>query len=640
MQRRQTNANFGALNVAGNSSGNAVDVIVISTDEALIATLQQAAAAEHTLWHAPSMDAVVELLIGGHCGILVADMQVLRGEAAASLERLQAQFPELVLLATGRRDEEGGVAGLISKGSVYRFLHKPVSPARANLFLATATRRYHELAQNGSPTVASVRDFTKPAHRLSLIAGGIVALLLVAGVVTYLQQPETGETAQLAVAPEPVANQAPAAKPAIVIPEVLAAAQAAFAAGSLSTPTGDNALARYRSVLALEPDNAIALTGVQDVLDALETQMMQALQTGDAAAAARAFTMLQTAQPDHPQLQALNAQLLALSRSVRPETVKATEPAHASQSSQRAAPNTQRVRSRIASGQLIEPEEDSAVFYLRAARDFGEDESVNRILATDVGSRLLLQARKAIAGNDAALARAQLAAATALDAEFELALPELAEVSREVDEVTAVAARAAVEEQLAPVIELRENGRLIEPAGVNAFERLQTLATQLPDAPEVRAEQQRLAFTLLDHGRTALVQGDLDRAELLTTRAETLVPRMSNTRALREQITAAREEREAASRVVQARELPRTREVPAAYPPDAERRGIEGWVDIEFTIATNGIPQNLVVRESQPAGVFDKSALDALRRWRFEPVMRNGSVVDQRAILRVRFALK
>jgi TonB family protein len=640
MQRRQTNANFGALNVAVISSGTAVDVIVISTDEALIATLQQAAAAEHTLWHAPSIDAAVELLVGGHCGILVADMQVLRGEAAASLERLQAQFPELVMLATGRRDEEGRVAGLISKGSVYRFLHKPVSPARANLFLATATRRYHELAQNNSPALASVRDFTKPANRLPLIAAGIVALLLIAGGVAYLQQPETVETAQPAVAPEPVANQAPAATSAIAVPEVLAAAQAAFAAGRLSTPAGDNALGRYRSVLALEPDNAIALNGVQDVLDALETQITQALQARDAAAAARAFTMLQTAQPDHPQLQTLNTQLLALSRSARPAMAKAAEPSPASQSQQRAAPNTQRVRSRIASGQLLEPENDSAVFYLRAARDLGEDESVNRILATDVGSRLLSQARQAIAGNDAASARAQLAAATALDAEFELALPELADLAREIDEVTAVAARAAVDEQLAPVIQLRENGRLIEPAGANAFERLQTLATQLPDAPEVRAEQQRLAFTLLDHSRTALVQGDLDRAELLTTRAETLVPRMSNTRGLREQITAAREEREAASRVVQARELPRTREVPADYPSDAERRGVEGWVDVEFIIATNGIPQNLVVRESQPEGVFDKSALDALGRWRFEPVMRNGKAVDQRAILRVRFALK
>ncbi|HMN43544.1 MAG TPA: TonB family protein [Povalibacter sp.] len=634
MQRRQPDANPGALHVAGTLTGDSVDVIVISTDEALIATLQQAAGADHTLWHAPSIDAAVELLVGGHCGILIADMQVLRGEAAAALEKLQSQFPELVLLATGRRDEEGRVAGLISRGSVYRFLHKPVSPARANLFLATATRRYHELAQNVSPALASVRELTKPAHRVPLIGAGAGALLLIVGAVIFLSRREPA--VETLPTPASVATQ-PVATPALDTTPTLAAAQAAFSAGKLSAPSGDNALERYRAVLTVEPANAAALAGVQDVLDALETQVTQALQAGDAAAAARAFTTLQKAQPDHPELPTLNAQLLALSRSVRQAPAKA--PAVSAPTAP-AAPNTQLARSRIAAGQLLEPEDDSAVFHLRAARDLGEDDTVNRILATDVGSRLLAQTRQAMANEDMAQARTQFAAAAALDREFELALPDLPQVEQELNALTTAATRAVIDEQLAPIIKLRENGRLIEPAGDNAFERLQTLAEQSPDAAAVRTEQQRLAFTLLDHARTALAQGDLERAGLLTNRAETLVPRMTNARTLRDQIAAAQEERDAANRVVQARELPRTREVAAAYPNDAERRGIEGWVDIEFVIATDGTTRSPIVRESQPAGVFDKSALDALAKWRFEPVTRNGKTVEQRAILRVRFALK
>lgn len=634
MQRRQPDATPGALQVAGNLTGDVVDVIVISTDEALIATLQQAAGSDHTLWHAPSIDAAVELLIGGHCGILIADMQVLRGEAAAALEKLQSQFPELVLLATGRRDEEGRVAGLISKGSVYRFLHKPVSPARANLFLATATRRYHELAQHVSPTLASVRELTKPANRVPLIGTGIVAVLLIAGAALFLSRRETPESTPSAAAPvaAPVS-----ATPALDTTATLAAAQVAFSAGQLSTPPGDNALERYRAVLSVEPANATALAGVQDTLDALEMQVTQALQAGDAAAAARAFATLQKAQPDHPELAGLNAQLLALSRSVRPAPAKA--PA-ASAPAVHAAPNTQLARSRIAAGQLLEPADDSAVFYLRIARDLGEDDTANRILATDVGSRLLAQTRQAMADDDMAQARTQFAAATALDREFELALPELPQVEQELDALTAAATHAAIDEQLIPIIKLRENGQLIEPAGENAFERLQALAERSPDVAAVRTEQQRLAFTLLDHARTALAQGDLERAGLLTARAETLVPRMTNARTLREQIAAAQEERDAANRVVQARELPRTREVAATYPADAERRGIEGWVDIEFIVAADGTTRSPIVRESQPAGVFDKSALDALAKWRFEPVTRNGRVVEQRAILRMRFALK
>ena len=78
------------------------------------------------------------------------DLGALRGDAAALLDRLHAQFPELILMATGRRDEEHSVAMLVSDGRIYRFLHKPVSPARANLFLAAATRRYNEM-RNAEP---------------------------------------------------------------------------------------------------------------------------------------------------------------------------------------------------------------------------------------------------------------------------------------------------------------------------------------------------------------------------------------------------------------------------------------------------------------------------------------------------------
>lgn len=175
--------------------------------------------------------------------------------------------------------------------------------------------------------------------------------------------------------------------------------------------------------------------------------------------------------------------------------------------------------------------------------------------------------------------------------------------------------------------------------GNNAFDSLQQVASQYPNAAEVRAEQQRLAFTLIDNARTAFAARELEQAELLLGRADELVPRMSSTRSLLDQIAAAKEERAAAGRVLQAADLPRKRDVAPIYPPDAQRKGTEGWVDVEFTIAMDGTTQQLVVREAQPAGVFDKAAVDALRKWRFEPVIRNGAAVNQRAVLRMRFAL-
>ncbi|MBE5316786.1 MAG: energy transducer TonB [Xanthomonadales bacterium] len=55
------------------------------------------------------------------------------------------------------------------------------------------------------------------------------------------------------------------------------------------------------------------------------------------------------------------------------------------------------------------------------------------------------------------------------------------------------------------------------------------------------------------------------------------------------------------------------------YPAMAERRKLEGFVTIEFTIGADGSVSQLEVLRSQPEGVFDREARAALQRWRFAP---------------------
>lgn len=637
MHRRQHDASFTALNAGGTHTGHMVDVVVLTADDGLLATLQDAVGTGHALWHAPSADAAVDLLVGGRCGILIVDLQIIvRSDAAALLERLQNQFPELVLLATGRREEEGAVAGLISNGCVYRFLHKPVSPARANLFLAAATRRHQELGDSTSPALAAARQLAQPSNRIRLIAGGVAVLILAVALIWSYRD---------AQAPQPATTATPATtpQPSVSIDDELAAAQGALAAGRLSPPYVDNALDHYRAVLSVQADNAAARAGVQQIVDLLAAQVTAALKNRDAPAANHALMTLQGAQPQHPQLEALRAQLLALSRSAKPETPAATPKPAQRSAAIRSAPNLALARSRIASGQFIEPSADSALAHLRQARDQGEDDSASKIIATDLGAKVLDQAQQALTAGDLPQAQRLMAAAAAIDSEFELGLPDLSAVDRRITEQLAISARQAAGQQIngqvARAIKLRESGQLIEPAGSNAYDVLSSIAAENSDAPEVRAEQQRLVFALLESTRTALAAGDLDRADALTTHADRLVPGMTNTKTLQQQIAAAREQREATLRVVQAATIKRTREVPAVYPRDANLAGTEGWVDVDFTIATDGTTQDLVVRDASPQAVFDKAALEALRKWRFEPVLRNGAPVAQRATVRVRFSL-
>jgi protein TonB len=74
------------------------------------------------------------------------------------------------------------------------------------------------------------------------------------------------------------------------------------------------------------------------------------------------------------------------------------------------------------------------------------------------------------------------------------------------------------------------------------------------------------------------------------------------------------------------------------YPPRAKQQGIEGWVDIEFTISPAGTVQDERVLEAQPPAIFDRAALNAVRRWRYNPRVENGVPVARPGVqVRIRF---
>lgn len=76
------------------------------------------------------------------------------------------------------------------------------------------------------------------------------------------------------------------------------------------------------------------------------------------------------------------------------------------------------------------------------------------------------------------------------------------------------------------------------------------------------------------------------------------------------------------------------------YPPRARQRGIEGYVDIEFTISPVGTVQNPRVIGAQPAIVFDQAALRAVRKWKYNPRIEGGVPVARSGVqVRLRFEL-
>ena len=80
---------------------------------------------------------------------------------------------------------------------------------------------------------------------------------------------------------------------------------------------------------------------------------------------------------------------------------------------------------------------------------------------------------------------------------------------------------------------------------------------------------------------------------------------------------------------------------PPHYPPDAEAKHIEGWVDLEFTVAADGTVSNPRIVHEEPTGFgFGDAALEALPNWAFAPRAVDGTPVPFPAKLHLSFKLQ
>jgi periplasmic protein TonB len=80
-------------------------------------------------------------------------------------------------------------------------------------------------------------------------------------------------------------------------------------------------------------------------------------------------------------------------------------------------------------------------------------------------------------------------------------------------------------------------------------------------------------------------------------------------------------------------------DVRPAYPAQARQRKVEGWVELEMAISTSGEVVDVEVVRSEPTRIFDREAIRAAQRWRFEPRKENGVPVATRVRKTVTFRL-
>lgn len=603
-----------------------VELLVLTGDEVFLQTLREAVGGARRLWHVPSADKVSDLLVAGGVGILVLDVQALVEAPTVFVAQIKRQFPDLVVVVAGTRDAETSLAGLISDGAVYRFIHKPMSPGRAKLFADAAVKKYEEQRSR----TASIPPLSHKPRRAVLIGGaaGMLAVVIVVAWVILRPSDDGSDGPRISD---------PARAPAVESPELLAAA-AALAANRLTGPPGENALELYLQAQARNPADPRARAGLAEVRERLLARAENALLEERLDEAAGAIETARRSGVESGRIVFLTAQLAKSRDQVRAAQAAArtlAPPKAGTGAAADAVPSLLVLAAqRMEQARLVEPEGDSALFYVREALRLDPQNDAAEEAEKALALRLLAEAHAAVDRRDFAHAAAWLEAAKAIAAPVNIEAGEasLAAARRQAD-------ADAWDQLMRSAGERMQQDRLIEPDGDSAKYYLTTLRGQDPNHAGLAAAFQELGIRLAAKARRALSLEQLDAARSWLEEAHSIGFASAEGDSVQHDLDAAAGKQAFMANIVAAGELTLVKSVKPDYPKKANAGKIEGWVELDFTVAESGAVKDIAVHAASSPGVFDSAAIAALSQWRYMPVVKDSTIVPQRARLRIRFTL-
>lgn len=512
------------------SAGLLVDVVVLSADAVLFEAIRNAIGERNPVWRARSAEESVDLLLTGRCGVLVVDMSALSTNPSTLIEQIVAQFPDVVAVVAGRREDEALLAGLVSDGLIYRFMHKPLSAKRAGMFLGASIRhhverREHRVPESLLPRVARLPSRVEPLKWLFVATGLGLFVALLAVLLGSLVREESRRPAATVQPPVTTVPRAtgPRADP------VLSRARAARAGGRYESPAGRNALDLYAAVLLANPGHPQARAGLEDTVARIVAMADVAAAEGRTAEARRLLERLRAVEPASPAVAALALRL-------QPPAPPAVQPSFEPVVTRPAAVST-----------LAPP-----------APAMAAPASPPVAVAIPAPTPVLAAVRKPV------VVTADPLTPRIVNADQLRRRPVLA------------ASRRSYDAFGPPVASGHPIAGYVKEAPV-------------VDAPPLPVEWRA-------------TEGANEGAEPLP--------------------------------IDDFRPLSVTDPV---YPPRALQGGIEGWVEIEFTITETGVVRDVAVVGAEPRGIFEAAATEALGAWRFEPRLANGRPVAQRSVVTLRF---
>jgi TonB family protein len=639
-----------------------VEVLALTSDPQLIEALREAEEGSHRVYCAPTAEDAMRLAAGKLIGVFVTDVPP--DQLNDTIVPLELLAPGLVTIVAGDRDRGNQLLELNNSGPVFRFLLKPVSTGQLRLYVEAAAKHHIERIARGPQLPKMAAPAPAPLRRRNpaFVVAGVCGLAAAIAVSVLMLKPQEIEAGSLQLAATPSADT-------LEVLGLLAQARRAEQEGRLTEPQEHSAIDLYTQVLALEPNRVEASQALTAIGDLMFERAETAIAAGRLEDARTALASARRALPGHPRLayyatrleveeqrtmisQALQAAgtgsmseaagLIEEAAQVRlgessAVTEARAELARREEAQERIDGLLHLAQARTAEGQLVEPAGDSAMHYLQEARRSGAWAARVAPVAAALAEAMIVRSRAAAQDMRIEEAAGWLARAHETDPLSPLlagAEAELAAASERAERVARLHALA---------IERLEQGSWSEPADDSAASHLAALRAEAPSHPGLAPALARLADGLLGAARDAIDAKQLADARSRLDSVRTLgveSPALAGVEAQYASAVAAAEAEAAAARQPAFATLVRRKYVKPEYPLPAERRQIEGRVELALTVDAMGRVKHVEVTEATPQNTFEKAAIAAAQKWEYQPAEVDGQAVEARTLVAIDFSLE
>jgi TonB family protein len=637
-------------------------VLLVTADDALWPQVGADLNGGLVLKQIDSIDELISSTPSGQAAIVLWDARN-HPDPAAILSRMHLHSSRFAIVALDDATSGDAWALPIQQRQVVAHVGLPI----VGSVLSTALDSAHEevnsrLALLGdgdsaAPLAAKSGSPKKPWLVPAVIGGVVIAaglaFILTRQGSTDVKPAPVAASAQPTRAAVPAAPVKSTAEADEKVDALMEKAQQAMLDRHFIDPAAGSALSLYREVLIINPDNGEARQGLQRLSEILVARVQSALDERKFDAALQYLESARSIDASDRRLSALDEKIASLRAELGPAQILAAMNAQNFDRATQLIDEAARTKTlppaklaqlrdevhrrrdefevsrllkltdtRIQQDHVIDPHNDSAVYYLDQAKQAGASGPALQGLAQDLLKRLTQLGHTAVQQrnfNDVDRVLTEM---------HTMGAPQAAIASLQHD-LNAARTQQVQKNDLPQYLELAQSrlaqGKLTEPDNDNAVFYVNQLRTADPKNSGLAQITGAVQAQIIDRARLSLDAGDMEKSEALAQTAAGLGG-SSELDALNDRI---RQRKAAGGQLLQMPEqsLTRATKLDVQYPARALATNVEGWVELAYTVGADGAVTNVKILNAAPPKVFEASAIKAVSHLRYQPVVQGGKAI-------------